>query len=233
MTWRIDGPERNLPPPEFQDRLTFVGGINRYDEPNFKIAWAQYETYAAGGVWSVDEAHYSGYRRLLSGSGEPCWTLYQWHAPEEYACPESYYVSNYDESTGLQTLGEYPYSGRYEVLYNLRFNDITNGRIEFFALPLNNLLFDLIVPIVMLAKDVSIEKRRTAYLEARASEEKGHTDEIERKLREDALPFTTAVSYTHQGIRSTLIDQKMLAMQRAWGDMTKAARSFHPGLQTR
>src|ERR1700734_3111728 len=111
MTWRIQGPERNLAPDDFQERLTYLGGVQKYDSPNFKIGWAQYETFRAGGVWSVDEKYYLGYRDLLSGSGEPCWTLFQYHAPEEYGSPESYYVQNYDETTGLQLLGEYPYSG--------------------------------------------------------------------------------------------------------------------------
>src|ERR1035438_2435222 len=87
--------ERNLPPEDFQDRLTTVGGLNKYDEPNFKLAWAQTETYTAGGVWTVGEKQYSGYRQMLAASGEPCWALFQWHAAEEYGSPEAYYLENY------------------------------------------------------------------------------------------------------------------------------------------
>src|ERR1700690_412130 len=105
--------ERNYPPEEFQENLTRLGGVNRYDDPMFKRFWAQTETRRSGSTWSVDEATFTGYRDLLAGSGEPCWLLMQWHAPEEYGSPEAYYVANYDEESGLQLLGEYPYSGRY------------------------------------------------------------------------------------------------------------------------
>jgi hypothetical protein len=234
MTWHLNGPERNLPPDEFQSRLTHVGGVNKYDEPCFKIGWAQTETFVAGGVWSIDERYYKGYRRLLAGSGEPCWTLFQWHPPEEYGSPESYYVFNYDETTALQTLGEYPYQGRYEVVYNLRWNEIVAGKISFHTLPLNTRVFDVVAQIVALAKDISIEKTRAAYLAAREAEERAKTRDIERHLLDRSVPFAGgAVSFTRQGIRSTVIDRKMLEMQWRWNQLSRAAADFRPGLQTR
>lgn len=231
--WILDGPERNHPPKEFQDRLMHLGGLNRYDEPNFKIAWAQYETYWAGGAWSVDEEYFLGYRQLLSGSGEPCWSLYQWHAPEEYGTPESYYVSNIDPDTGLQILGEYPYSGRYEVLYNLRWHEQDGGRLTFHTMPLNTTTFDTIIPVILAARDVSVEKRRAAYEEQRAREEAEKVGKIEQHLKELALPFRGAVSYSRQGIRSTVIDKKTLDLQRTWAEAQKNARQFKLGLQTK
>lgn len=233
MTWRIDGHERNLPPEEFQERLTYLGGVNKYDEPNFKIAWAQYETYIAGGTWSVDEAAFTGYRRLLSGSGEPCWSLYQWHAAEEYGTPESYYVSNYDEATGLQILGEYPYQGRVEILYNLRWHTMENDRLTFHTMPLSTTTFDSLIPVIMLARDVSVEKRKAAWLAARETEEREKLASVERHLMEKAIPFTGSVSYSRQGIRSTEIDAKMLLLQREWNNLANAGAQFRKGLQTR
>jgi hypothetical protein len=225
--------ERNICPQDFQDRLTYLGGMNRYDEPMFKLGWAQYETYVAGGVWSVDEQYYLGYRRLLSGSGEPCWTLFQWHSPEEYGSPESYYVQNYDEGTGLQILGEYPYSGRYEVLYNLRWHTMEDDRLTFHTMPLNNFLLDTVMPIILAAKDISYEKRKAAYEEMRAREEAEKLSEIERHLRDKAVPFTQGVSFSRQGIRSTIVDQKMIEMQRMWNQLAKAARELPVGPSTK
>lgn len=233
----LDRKEMNMPPEEFQERLTYLGGVNRYDEPNFRIWWSQYGygdgSFRSGGVWSVDEKYFLGYRDLLRGSGEPCYCLGQWHAPEEYGTPESYYISNIDDATNLQILGEYPYSGRVELLYQLRWYEHIDGKMEFFTLPLNTTTFDLIVPIIIAAKDVSLEKRKAAYVEAKARDEAERTKEIERHLRDQALPFTSAVSYSRQGIRTTAVDQKMLAMQRQWGDLAKAAKGFKKGLQTR
>jgi len=234
MTWRIEGAERNVAPEDFQERLTLVGGVNKYDEPCFKIGWAQYETLVAGGVWSVDERYYKGYRRLLLGSGEPCWTLFQHHSPEEYGSPEAYYVANYDDTTGLQLLGEYAYSGRYEVLYNLRWHEMENGKLTFHTMPLNNAVFDVVAQIVHLAKDISVEKTKAAYLAAKEAEEASKLADVERHLRDKAIPFSGgAVSFTRQGIRSTVIDAKARAMQQKWSQLAKSAAQFKPGLQTR
>ncbi len=223
--------ERNYPPEEFQDYLTLIGGVNRYDKPMFKIAWAQTETAIRGGVWSVDEATFSGYRQLLIGSGEPCWLLLQWHAPEEYGSPEGYYVSNYDEDSGKQILGEYPYSGRYEVLYHLRWHEMIEGKLTLHSFPLATWMLDMIVPIVIAAKDVSLEKRRAAYLEAKQRDEDSKLNDVERHLHDKAIPFSGSVSFGRQGIRSTVIDQKMMEMQREWGNLQNAARKFRPGQQ--
>lgn len=229
--------EMNLPPSEFQEYLTYIGGVNRYDEPNFRVWWNQYGhgdgSFVAGGAWSVDEQYFVGYRRLLKGSGEPCYCLGQWNPPEAYGTPERWYLDNYDEATGLSVLGEFPYCGAVELLYNLRFHEMVNGKIEFFTLPLSTHTFDLIVPVIIAAKSVSLEKRRAAYLDAKQKEEDAKLSEIERHLREKDLPFKNAVSYSRQGVRSTLVDQKMLQMQRTWGEVAKSAQSLRRGLQTR
>jgi hypothetical protein len=52
-------------------------------------------------------------------------------------------------------------------------------------------------------------------------------------LRDSAIPFSGAVSYTRQGIRSTVIDKKMMEMQRTWAATANAAKGLRPGLQTR
>lgn len=226
--------EIHLCPVEFQDRLTFVGGCNRYDEPMFKLGWAQYETFVAGGIWSVDEEYFKGYRRLLSGSGEPCWALYQWHDAIEYGSPESYYLQNYDESSGLQVLGEYPYSGRYEILFNLRWNEMVDDRLVLHSMPLNNLVFEIVVPLILMARGISYEKQKTAYEEMRNREEDEKLGLIERHLQENATPFGgNAVSFGRQGVRSTEIDRRMVELSRMWSQLAKSASQFKMGTQTR
>ena len=225
-------------PDEFQDRLTHVGGLNRYDEPNFRIWWSQYGhgdgSFRAGGVWSVDERYYLGYRDLLRGSGEPCWTLGQWHAPDEYGSPEAYYVFGHDDTTNLQTLGEYPYSGRVEVLYNLRWHEMVDGRPTFHTMPLNTRVFDVVAQIVLIAKDITIEKTRAAFLAAKEAEDAAKRLDVERYLRDRSIPFTGGVSFTRQGIRSTIIDAKTRQLQQRWNDLSRSASQFtKKGLQTR
>jgi len=238
MTWRIVGPEMNMPPEAFQDRLTEIGGRNRYDDPIFRVWWAQYAhgdgSFRAGGSWSVDEAHFEGYRDVLRSHNEPCWALGMWHDASEYGVPESYYVQNYDEATGFQLMGEFPYSGRLELLYNLRWHEKVGDKLEFHTMPLTSWVFDMVVPIIMKAKEVSAEKRIAAFKESRKKDEDEKTAAIERQMRANALPFTDTVSYTRQGIRSSVIDAKVRVMNQCWNEMSNAARAFKvKGLQTR
>ena len=117
MSSPTDKYQTYLCPEEFQERLTEIGGVNRYDEPNFILVWSQggglNSMYRAGGAWEVDGLpSFIGYRDLLIGGGVPCWALLQWHDASEYGTPEMYYVQNLDEDTQLQTLVEFPYNGR-------------------------------------------------------------------------------------------------------------------------
>ena len=64
--------QNNLCPEEFQERLTEIGGINRYDEPNFVMVWSEgggpNSMYRAGAAWAGDgQIPFTGYRDLLVG----------------------------------------------------------------------------------------------------------------------------------------------------------------------
>lgn len=214
-------------PEEFQERLTEIGGVNRYDEPNFILVWSQgggpNSMYRAGGAWNVEGLpSFTGYRDLLVGGGIPCWALLQWHDAAEYGTPEMYYVQNLDEETQLQQLGEYPYNGRYQLLYNLRWTEMRGKELYFEAMPLNSYLLETVVPIIMAAKDISWEKTRAALLDIKAREDARDLAAIEDAMRAAALPFHgNPVSYGKQGCRTSLVDKKIEAMQRNWNTIMK------------
>lgn len=236
--WVLVGGEKNMPPEDFQERLTHYGGRNRYDDPIFRIWWGQYSygdgSFIAGGAWSVDEAFFEGYRRLLKASNSPCWCLGQWHDAIEYGSPEGYYASNLDEGTGLQMLGPYAYEGRVELMFELRWHEKVGNKLEFRSMPLTTRILDLVIPIIVKAREISAEKRIEAYKEAQRRDDEEQTAEIERHMRAKALPFKGAVSYGKQGIRSTIIDKKVIELTREWSNLTNAAKMFsRPGLQTR
>lgn len=234
--------EYEMTPEDFQEALTSIGGVNVFDEPNFIVTWAMggsdESLYRAGGEWSVEEAYFHGYRDLLKGSGEACWTLQQWHAPIEYGVPESYYVVNLDPAgSGLQILGEYPYSGRYEVLYNMRWYEHDGETLKFHMMPLSDYILNTIVPIILDAQEISIEKQRLAVADFYDQQEKARhrsqVAEVEQHMRDAALPFRgNAVSYTRQGIRNKAIDEKVLSMTRRWNELQKVASKFKKGFQT-
>jgi hypothetical protein len=220
-------------PEEFQERLNEVGGLNRYDEPNFKLVWGQGgcpdALFRAGGVWAPEGLpSFKGYRDLLIGGGTPSWCLLQWQDPIVYGTPELYYVQNYDPDTGLQTLGEYPYHGRYRLLYNLRWMERQpNGTIRFEAMPLNSFLINTIVPIIMAAREISHVQVMAAMRDLHEVEEKNNLSRIEDVIRDRALPFKGApVSYQRQGCRTSLVDKKIEQMLRYMNKMSYRASSL-------
>ena len=230
--------QNNLCPEEFQERLTEIGGVNRYDEPNFILVWSQgggpNSMYRAGGSWAGDDQiPFTGYRDLLIGGGVPCWALLQWHDAVEYGTPEMYYMQNYDYETDLQILGEYPYSGRYQMLYNLRWSEMRNGKLEFEMMPLYTFLLETVVPIIVQAKDISWEKTKAVMADLKEKEDKADTDMIEDVMRSNSLAFKgNAVSYQKQGCRTALVDKKIEQMQRSWNKMMTNARSLGRGLNS-
>ena len=223
-------------PEEFQSRLTYIGGLNPYDEPNFILTWSQggddRGLYRGGGSWDVEGMpSFRGYRDLLKGGGTPSWALLQWHSAVEYGSPESYYVANYDQETGLQILGEYPYSGRYEVLYNLRWSERRNNRLYFEEMPLNSFLLNTVVPIIVQAKDISWEKTKAALLDQKAKEDQADVNQIEDVMHGSKVAFGgNAVSYSKQGCRTNLIDKKVEQMTRNWNQIMQNAKSLGKGL---
>jgi hypothetical protein len=227
MSSLTDKYQINLCPEEFQERLTEIGGVNRYDEPNFILVWSQgggpNSMYRAGGAWNVEGLpSFTGYRDLLIGGGVPCWALLQWHDAAEYGTPEMYYVQNLDEDTQLQTLGEFPYSGRYQMLYNLRWTERRGNEMYFEAMPLNSYLLETVVPIIMAAKDISWEKTKAALLDIKEREDARDLAQIEDVMRANALPFKgSPVSYGKQGCRTSLVDKKIEQMQRHWNTIMK------------
>lgn len=224
-------------PEEFQDRLTEIGGVNRYDKPNFIIRWGQGGepecTYRSGGSWHVEgQPSYTGYRDLLVGGGAPCWMLMQWQDATVYGTPESYYVGNYDEETGMQDLGEYPYQGKYQLLYNLCWRDMSQGKMKIEPMPLNSFLIDTVVPIIMLAKDISDEKAMAVLRVQEEKNDQADLDQIEDAMRDSSLAFKGPVSYARQGCRTSIIDKKVEDMTRYWNRMVTNAKTLGRGLSS-
>lgn len=225
-------------PQEFQDRLNEVGGFNRYDQPNFIIRWGQGGEpeclRRSGGSWHVEgQPSYTGYRDLLVGGGAPAWMLMQWEDATVYGTPESYYIGNYDSETGMQDLGEYPYQGRYKLLYTLSWRDMSQGKMRVEAMPLNSYLIDTVVPIIMEAKEVSWLKTKEAMNMQKEKEDKADVDMIEDVMRDSSLAFKGPVSYARQGCRTSIIDKKVEEMTRQWNHMVTNAKALGRGLSSR
>jgi hypothetical protein len=224
-------------PEWFQEKLTDIGGVNRYDQPNFLVRWGQGGepecTYRSGGHWHVDgQESFKGYRDLLVGGGTPSWMIMQWEDAVIYGTPESYYVGSYDEETGMQDLGEYPYSGRYRMLYNMCWRDMSQGKMRIEAMPLNSFILDTVVPIILEARDITYEKTMATMKAIKEKEDAADVNMVEDAMRDSQMAFKGPVSYARQGCRTSIIDRKVEQMQRHINTMVTNARTLGRGLST-
>ena len=224
-------------PEWFQEELTRIGGVNRYDLPNFIVRWGQGGEaeclYRAGGYWDVEglpSVH--GYRDLLVGGGTPSWMLMQWEDAVQYGNPEQFYVQNYDLDSDMQTLGEYPYSGKYKLLYNMCWRDMQNGKLHVESMPLNSFVLDTVVPIITQAKEISYEKTKAALKDQKEREDAADLSMIEEAMRDASLAFKGPVSYARQGCRTSIIDKKIEQMTRQWNRMVTNAKTLGRGLSS-
>jgi hypothetical protein len=218
--WKLSD-ERLLVPADFQDRLTEIGGLNRYDQPNFKVVW--------GNTHTIRTAGWNGYKDTLMSFGDKSWLLLRWIPPEHIGTPEAWAVQEYDEASGLSLRGEYPYMGEYVILFNLSHRYIENGEMKIYRFPLCNLLLDQIVPLIMEAKNVTIEQNK-AWWEAEQDRKDADIELMIEQIRKSKkLAFKGgAISYTNQGIRTSYIDQKMQQLSIGWS--AAAARLLKAGL---
>ena len=224
-------------PEWFQEKLTEIGGVNKFDEPIFRVVWGQGGQpeclYRAGGHWHVEgQPSFIGYRDLLIGGGTPSWCLLQWHDAVEFGTPESYYVAMCDEETNLSDLGEYPYFGRYRMLYNMCYRAMIKGKMEIEAMPLNSFVLDAIVPIIMEAKDISYETTMAAMKGLKEQEDQADLAMVEDAMRSSKVAFTGPVSYARQGCRTHYLDKRVEQMQRHMNQISANAKFLGKGMST-
>jgi hypothetical protein len=220
-TVRIKNRERLVCPPEFQAEVTERFGVNRFDEPNFRIVWGQTEMTTVAGL--------HGYEERLLCSGAPCWNILRWIAPEVYGTPESWYAANYDELTKLCLLGLYPEKGRYEVAVPLMRKWMENGNLKFEAMPLNYSILDIVIPLLVQAEKIGWLERKLAQEEHERRENERIVQQIADRLQGELPSFYGPVSYAGQRTRVALIERKMDEIERKWKQLPHVIRNPRRG----
>lgn len=215
--WRI-GPSLRLQcPPEFQERVTQAGGVNKYDEPNFLITWMGSETIRAGGIWEHPEIPtiewYRGYRDVLADVEGEGWAIRQWMPAEFWGTPTQWYHDNYDPSCGMQILGEYPYRGRYQTIFPLVHHDPETRKTE--CMPLNSYLIDVVIPIVVMAKQISDLQKKAVIEERKERDKEAQVNQIEDSLR-NAFPAFGEIRSAAGLSCLSVVQQKMQAIEQHW-----------------
>ena len=219
-------------PKEFQDRLNKLFGMNRFHEPNFKFGWCQSNRMRIGQAWRDGYGTPKpGYRECYQSHGMPCWTILQWKPPEEYGTPKAYYLTQYDGPSGLYTCGEFPWKGRYESVMPLNRTEMVNGKLEVIHFELTHILIDKVIPIIRSVQRMSLEARKIALREIKEREDRELQKQIDETVNAHLPVWINAVSYSKQGIRTSLLTRKMEAIEKQWKRLSRGGRRprFQPG----
>ena len=227
--WKLAGPERLQCPPEFQSRINEVAGLNKYDEANFKIAWMGTETMRAGGVWDNPDIpgieHYAGYRDVLADVEGEGWAIRQWMPAEFWGTPAAWYAENFDQNCGMQILGGYPYSGRYLTIFPL----VYHGENGTEVMPLNSFLIDVVIPIVLMAREITEAQKRAVVAERKARQEVAQVSQIEASLR-NAFPALGEIRSAAGLACLSVVQKKMQEIERHWESGVQFVRQRGRGI---
>ena len=212
-------------PREFQTRLNQIFGMNRFGEPNYKFGWCQTTRVRIGQAWRDGYGTpRPGYREAYQSHGMACWTILQWKAPEEYGSPKVYYLTQLDEPSGTYTCAEYPWKGRYESIMPLNRTEMVNGKLEFKHFELTHILIDKVIPLIRKAQGMSQQARAIALREIKEREEEEKRKEIDEMVNANLPVWVDAVSFSKQGIRTSLLTRKMDAIQKQWDRLARGGR---------
>ena len=261
---KVERHERRQCPAEFQDRLTRIFGVNRHGEPNFRIVWGQSEFLRMGNIWRDRFGNERrAYRDIYQCHGMPCWVIVRWKQPAHYGSPETYYQNTWDDFSKMHFLGEYPWRGRYEIVQPLMRQEMTEGKLVKDWIPslnphtgiiehipvmkrvgreliihhmvLSHILIDKIIPLILQVQALSRDELLAIKQANELAEHKKIVEETADIMADSMPSYFGPVSYARQGVRTSLLDRKMDAIEKAWkrelAGKTRFARGFQVGNQ--
>jgi hypothetical protein len=120
--------ETQEPPASVQDRLTRAGGLNRFNEPNFRVIWGWNRLAWIGGKFEDRNVSGDLLRSVVELRQEPKyadvnrWHIERWLAPETYGSPRQWYAQTVERADGISVpaLGPYPHRGEYEHCFTVQ-----------------------------------------------------------------------------------------------------------------
>ena len=197
-------------PSEFQERITRMFGVNKFGDPHYRIGWAQSEVMQMGfSEFKSNGQERAGYQLKYKGAPMPCWCILRWKDPSNYGSPELFYQNTYLDNSDVYFMGEYPWRGKYEILYNLCNKRFEGKQLVIESLQLSHTLIDKIIPLLIESQYLTHAERQAAKQMARDFEHRKQVNEIADKMMNDLPAWYGPVSYAHQGCRTSLLDRKM------------------------
>jgi hypothetical protein len=237
MSWYCVGRERLFPPEEYQEHINAIGGLNRFNEPNFLLEWGQTPIEFVQGK---DAFGRIGQHATLKHAGIPAWFLSSWKPPECFGTPEFWYTISWDPETNSHTLGDFPWYGLYMPCnFNLFVKRSTGGtpyydpktgevchtelRVEYDAMPLNHYIIDLIVPNIIKDLDTTDAQRKQAMLNRQIAEYAAQESRV-LEIYKDAQPAFGGKAGTYESNRERWmqkVKEKQAGLKLSAEDMRK------------
>jgi hypothetical protein len=203
-------PEPRETPEHIAEMLREAGGVNRFDQPNFRVVWGWSRLIRMYGEWQKWETYKAALRDKVTGHAEEriftslesaivearmvpkylpgnCWHLEMWRPPEEYGSPDQWGKVG-EEIVGTMTLdcaGAYPYQGEYELCYPLT-SDLTSHGV---FVPLETVVVADICNMIKAGRreKFSFLQRRAAIEQEKRREEEGYVRRT-MDLLKDGMP---------------------------------------------
>jgi hypothetical protein len=109
-------------------RLEIAGGVNRYEEANYRVVWGWNRLAWIGGKFEDRDGEGNLLREVVELRREPKYTaLNRWHVErwvpaQAYGSPREWYAQTTETANGLRVpaLGPYPERGEYEHCFTLQ-----------------------------------------------------------------------------------------------------------------
>jgi hypothetical protein len=198
-------------PESVTEHLRTAGGINRFGGPMFQVVWGYNRIVPMHGEWQEFEQFDAKLTDKLTGYSEVrrvtklkssvietrlvpkylpgnCWHLEMWRPPEEYGSPEEWKKIGLEQAQGmtLDTAGEYPTMGEYELCFPLTDDGTSRGK----PLPLVSAVVEELVRMLVVGRETFTLQQRRAAIEQRARrEENGYTKKVQDMLKDSLRPF--------------------------------------------
>jgi hypothetical protein len=119
--------ETHEAPAHVCERMARAGGLNRFDEPNFRVVWGGSRLSWIGGRWTDRDGEGALIREEIELRQAPKyipvdrWHIERWMPPESYGSPEEWFARTVEVEDGIRVpaLGPYPSRGDYEHCFTL------------------------------------------------------------------------------------------------------------------
>jgi hypothetical protein len=169
--------------------VTRAGGLNRFDEPNFRIVWGASRLSWIGGRWLDRDASGNVVRETVELRKVPKylplerWHVERWLPPEAYGSPDEWYrrTAEMQDGFSIPALGPFPSRGEYEHCFTLE----RGGGF----LPLDATVCDWVVRAIEWARRQPAQSARAALMQRETRKERNWHRAADDLFDDCALPF--------------------------------------------